>query len=182
MSPADGRHPHAPLPRCSCCQAEACCAAGSLGPHGAPQSRYIDQCQLRVTRAWHGVLCKAIHIMGFGGRLLHLGTSWPELKWSCFRSWQPARVLAVAQPERLIRVTTHRFGSLPPPRTTGCVKGRVTELLVSFLPIVPARRSCAPPFSTPGFWTPPLSTHWLLSPPKPLPSRLMVTSQSLDRR
>ena len=35
-----------------------------------------------------------------------LGTIWLEVKWSRFRSWQPARVLAGAQPERPIRVTT----------------------------------------------------------------------------
>ena len=66
MSPADGRHPPAPPPRCSCYQAEACCAAVSLGPHGAPRSRHIDQRQPRVTGARHGVRCKAIHIKGFG--------------------------------------------------------------------------------------------------------------------
>ena len=66
MSPVDGRHPSAPPPRCSCYQAEACCAAGSLGPRGAPRSRHIDRRHPRVAGAWHGVRCKAIHITGFG--------------------------------------------------------------------------------------------------------------------
>ena len=35
-----------------------------------------------------------------------LGTIWQEVKWSRFRSWQPVRVLAGAQPECPIRVTT----------------------------------------------------------------------------
>ena len=56
--PADGRHPPAPLPQCSCYQGEACCAAGSLGPRGTPWSRHIDQRQPRVAR--HGT--------GFGAR------------------------------------------------------------------------------------------------------------------
>ena len=66
MSPKDGRHPPAPPPRCSCDQAQACCAAGSLGPRGAPWSRPIDRRQPQVTGAGHGVWCKAINITGFG--------------------------------------------------------------------------------------------------------------------
>ena len=71
MYPADGRHPPPPPPQCSCYQAEAFCAAGSLGPRGAPWSRHIDQRQPRVAGARHGVRCKAIHVTGFGaGRFM----------------------------------------------------------------------------------------------------------------
>ena len=68
MSPTDGRHPPAPMPRCSCFQAEACCAARSLGPRGATRSRHIHQPQPLVAGVWHGVQCKAIHITESGAR------------------------------------------------------------------------------------------------------------------
>ena len=136
----------APPRRCSCYQAEACCAAGSLGPRGASWNRHIDQCQPRVAGVWHGVRCKVIHVTVLGARRLRSlepsGWKW----WSRFRSWQPAHVLAGAQPECPIRVTTHRFGSSPPPRTTGSIKGRVVgrweedgrHSCVSFLRVAPA--------------------------------------------
>ena len=79
--------------------------------------------------------CKAIHVAEFGaGRFISWGSeregsaAWNHLARSeveHFRSWRLARVLAGAQPERPIRVTTHHFGSSPPPRTTGSIKGRV---------------------------------------------------------
>ena len=85
-----------------------------------------------------------------------LGTIWPEVKWSCFRSWQPARVLARAQPERQIWVTTHLFGSSPPPRTIGSIKGQVTGLWSSlFLLSIP--RLLIPPSSPTRLLTPPSS-------------------------
>ena len=70
-----------------------------------------------------------------------LGTVWPEEKWSHFRSWRPVRVLAGAQPDRPIRMTTPLW-VVTPARTTGSIKGWVAEPLVvvvqvSFLPIVP---------------------------------------------
>ena len=139
MSPVDGRHPPAPPPRCSCYQAEACCAAGSLGPCGAPRSRHIDQHQPRVAGTRHGVRCKAIHITEFGVRrfiswgrsemIAQLGTILPEVEWSRFRPSRRGRAVARAQPECQILVTTHRFGSSPLPCTTGSIKGHVTEPL-----------------------------------------------------
>ena len=54
-----------------------------------------------------------------------LGTIWLEVKWSRFRLWRSARVLAGAQQEPPIRVTTHLFGSLPLPHITRSIKGWV---------------------------------------------------------
>ena len=70
-----------------------------------------------------------------------LGTIWPEVKWSRFRSWQPASVLAGAQPERPIWVTTHRFRSSPPPHTTGSRKGRIAGRWRRRVIVVPAHCS-----------------------------------------
>jgi len=142
MSPVDGRHPPAHLPRCSCYQAEACCAAGSLGSRGAPRSRHIDQRQPWVAGSQHGVRCKAIHIMGFGARRFR------SLEPSC-RKWSGAASghhCWTAQWPGPIRSHNSADNTslrvVAPPGTMGSIKGRVMEPLVSFLPVVPACRSC----------------------------------------
>ena len=55
--------------------------------------------------SWGSVQCDSCH--GARSEMIQLlGTLWPEVKWSRFRSGRPARVLARVQAERPIRVTT----------------------------------------------------------------------------
>ena len=51
-----------------------------------------------------------------------LGVILPEVMWSRFWPSQPSHAEVRAQLERLIRVTTHRFGGMPPPCTPGSIK------------------------------------------------------------
>ena len=126
-----------------------------------------------------------------------LGTIWPEVKWSRFWPSRLDRVLAEAQPEHPIRVTTP-LRVITPACTIGSIKGRVAGLSVV---VFPAQRSSSADsafvinsptestFLTASSLTPP--THLILYPflhpllqtlPKVLPSRLTVAPQSLDRR
>ena len=194
MSPADGRCPPTPPPRCSCYQAEACCAAGSLGLCGAPWSRHIDQRQPLVAGAWHGVRCKAIHITGFGARKFMSRCSeredsaaWNHLPGS---EMEPLPVMAAGPcagrgPTRApdsgddtsLRVVT------PAPHhevTTGSPRGLwVAEPLVcrscpSFLPIVPVGSSWYLGLTTYPFacWFHPSLPIHLLTLPSSSPRRL----------
>ena len=73
-----------------------------------------------------------------------LGIILPDVKWSCFRPSWLGRVLAEAQPERPIRVTTHRFGSSPHPAPQGrkrTGRGAVRAFPVCSWFSVPAHRS-----------------------------------------
>ena len=89
MSPADGRHPPAPPPRCSRHQAEACCTArivraawrpdeastlisANRSAPGVPeQACGVDAALGQSPEHGPGVRCMAIHIAGFGARQFH---------------------------------------------------------------------------------------------------------------
>ena len=118
-------------------------------------------------------------------------------------------MLARAQPERPIPVATHRFGSSPPPHTTGSIKGRIAkpsivslshaldlQLAISTHTSLPTRL-LIPPFihglvtdsthppdtvcpSAHLHLTLPLSTHWFLT--LPLSTYSLLLHPSLPSR
>jgi len=105
--------------------------------------------------SWHGDRSETIP---------QLGIIFPDVKWSRFQPSRLSRMLAGAIPERPIHVPIHRFGSSPPPRTTGSIKGRVAGLFerspsaggFPFLLIAPGSRRLVLLSVWPGIDNPPI--------------------------
>ena len=165
-----------------------------LGPHGLQTSSALTGADRRLPWMAREFGARRFLSSVQSETIPQLGTIWPEVEWSRFRPSRLGRVLSGAQPEHPIRVTTP-LRVVTPAHTTGSIKGRVAGLSVIF----PAQRSSpadsafftasslAPPtrfdsaFLHPLVLTPPSSTHWLLTPPKVLPSRLSATPVFLDQ-